>query len=284
MSEQKLISVITVTKNRTRSKIENAADSLLKQTDTKFEWLVISDGVDSDTGAAISQISQTALFPIRYWELDNPHPNQFGLCLGRNLGRHQARGKYLTYLDDDNSLTADFIATTKTFLQQNLGVKYFLPQARRSRGIWQGDKFQRRSSFISPQDNTTIAELIIHQQLFDSNGFVHLAENAPFWNPNYRIYCDYEYLLQCIQTWGEDRFKMMPNILVNYIQSERGVIGSSNYRDWASELRSILFDKSYSLLKKREYRSQLETLQRKYDALARQERAIPAFKRDKNQN
>jgi hypothetical protein len=83
--------------------------------------------------------------------------------------------------------------------------------------------------------------LITQRSLFDSNGFTHRCNNSLNWNPTYRIFCDYEFFLQCLdQSWKCDRtFKFLPEILVDYIQSTEGVIGASTYRDWADELLQL---------------------------------------------
>jgi hypothetical protein len=69
-----------------------------------------------------------------------------------------------------------------------------------------------------------------------SNGFTHYRDNCPQWNPDYRVFADYEYFLQSLGYWGSETFQIYSQVLVNYVQRSNGVIGQSNYQDWVSEL------------------------------------------------
>lgn len=96
--------------------------------------------------------------------------------------------------------------------------------------------------FISPSADTTLNDLVCQQALFDSNGFVHRRIGSPYWNPCYRVFCDYEFFLQCLgqskNAQGED-FLFRPEVLINYIQTTDGIIGQSGYGDWARELQQL---------------------------------------------
>jgi glycosyltransferase involved in cell wall biosynthesis len=261
----KLLTIITVTKNRPTQLINCAGNSLSKQKKFNFDWLVISDGECVSTKNAIKEFKTTCHFPVKYWAIPS-QPNQFGLCVGRNFGIAKAESQYITYLDDDNSFTTDFVDSIDKFLVANSSVNYCIPLANRTRGIWKNNQLKITSSFISPGENTTIAELVNHQQLFDSNGFVHSQANCPQWNSDYRIYCDYEYFLQCSNSWNPDSFAILPQVLVNYLQTTEGVIGQSNYNDWAIELERIIENAhNYSILQSNpEYIKSLRQLQQKY--------------------
>ncbi|MGB5634159.1 MAG: hypothetical protein WBM86_15455 [Waterburya sp.] len=117
-------------------------------------------------------------------------------------------------------------------------------------------------------------------RVVDSNGLTHHRQDAPRWNPNHRIYCDYEYFLQCLSLWGCNCFALNPQPLVEYIQSNQGIIGQSNYDDWAKELKQILANqKSYQILADNpEYLKALNSLQDKYQKKHQVKLNIPAFK------
>jgi hypothetical protein len=117
-----------------------------------------------------------------------------------------------------------------------------LPQQWRRRDVKRdGQTVKQGTPFVAPAPNTTIKDLITQRSLFDSNGFTHRSNNSLSWNPTYRIFCDYEFFLQCLdQRWKCARaFKLLPEILVDYIQTTEGVIGASTYRDWADELLQL---------------------------------------------
>ena len=271
------ISIVTVTRNRPQLLKNKALASLLGQTSLDFEWIVINDGGDLPTRNLIEQTSTN--FSLTYREIDRPNRG-FALCHGRNLGIKLAKNNLITYLDDDNALAADFVAAMNDFMAANSQALFAIPQQKRSRQVWQnGDIVVRGQTFISPKFDSTIADLVCHRELIDSNGFTHKRESAPIWNPNYRIYCDYEYFLQCLSLWGEDRFYLNSQPLVEYIQSNRGIIGQSNYGDWARELKQILDNAgNYQILIDRsQYLECLRSMQNKYSQKYRNQVDIPAF-------
>lgn len=272
------ISIITVTRNRPQLLKNKALASLKEQTSPDFEWIVINDGGDLETRNLIEQTSTN--FSLTYREIFH-RDRGFALCHGRNLGIKLAKNNLIAYLDDDNALASSFVAATTDFMAANPQIKFALPLQKRSRQVWQnGHIVVRGQTFISPKIDSTIADLVCHRELFDSNGFTHYCEDAPLWNPNYRIYCDYEYFLQCLSQWGGDCFCLNSQPLVEYIQSNQGVIGQSNYGDWAKELKQILDNaENYQILDDNcEYLECLHSLQNKYELKHEKQLNIPAFK------
>lgn len=242
------ISIITVTHNRANCLKEKALSSLLAQTRQDMTWIVINDGGDLKTRDLISNL--TPEFKVKYREIERPF-NSFGLCKGRNLGFKIATTPLVAYLDDDNFLKPSFVKEMVEFFSSNKTLKFSIPLQNRRREVWQqGKKVKESKEFVSPEVGTGLKELVTHQQLFDSNGLTHYRESAPQWNENYRIYCDYEYFLQCINQWGEEAFEINQRVLVEYIQTNQGIIGQSNLKDWALELGKIIkYNNDYSVLR-----------------------------------
>lgn len=213
---------------------------MLQQTVLDFEWIVINDGKDEATRKLI--LLTELPFAHQYLEIDHPQES-FGLCISRNLGIEAARGEYVCYLDDDNGLRPNFVTTLLTWIEQQPQYRIFLPQQWRRRDVLKdGQVIKQGTPFVSPNDKTTFEDLITQRSLFDSNGFTHRRMGAPKWNPRYRIFCDYEYFLQCVSqsdcAWGND-FIFNPEILVNYVQTTDGIIGQSGYGEWARELQQL---------------------------------------------
>lgn len=256
------ISIITATYNRPDKLYNVAFKSLLNQTDHNFEWVVINDGCNQQTREIMSTL--TAPFPIIYAEIEHSDIG-FGLCYARNAGLNLATGSLIAYLDDDNSFKKEFISGTKHFWQQHSFVKYSMTVQNRRRDVVSQEKTIRSSKvFISPSDpNCTLEQLITQQEIFDSNGFTHIPNSSLKWNPEYRIFADYEFLLQCQNLYGSSTFKLNPQVLVNYIQSSGGTIGCSHYGQWAEELKQII--SSFSFYSLESYQTErLEQLARIY--------------------
>ena len=228
------LSLITGTYQRPQILAQKALPSALVQdvSPSDFEWIVVNDGADPDTAALIQGLD--APFSVVHIPIRHP-ADGFGLCHARNAGLEAARGDVVAYLDDDNSLDPHFAAQTLQFFHAHPEIECCLPQQRRQRI----SSKKQGKPFISPTTNCTLPELIRHDQLFDSNGFTHRRVGAPRWNPEFRIFCDYEYFLQSLGLWGTGAFAVQPEVLVNYVQTTAGVIGQSRYGDWAQELESI---------------------------------------------
>jgi hypothetical protein len=132
---------------------------------------------------------------------------------------------------------------------------------------------------LSPTSDCTVEELISHQQLIDSNGFAHrnTKDLSLTWNPELKIYIDYEFLLKCICQWGRASFAINPSILVDYVQTNQGTIGKSSYQDWAKELEWIIARQEFYPCLKEQDLLTLDRLKDKYLSRHQQIRQIPAF-------
>lgn len=171
-----------------------------------------------------------------------PHPSSgFGLCHARNLGLAAAGGNLIAYLDDDNAIAPEFVEATCRFFDQHPTIMSSMVQQRRRRDKVNGAHLiQSGQTFVAPSVGTTIGDLVLQRELFDSNGFTHRRLTAPLWNPNCRIFADYEYLLRCISRWGRESFELNKAVLVDYVQRSDGIIGQSSYQDWAIDIEQIL--------------------------------------------
>ena len=98
------ITIFTPTYNR-RNLIERLYQSLLVQTVTNFEWLVIDDGSTDDTEKFFAKLSSTEHpFPIRYIKQNNG-----GKHRAINKGVQNANGELFFIVDSDDYLTENAI-------------------------------------------------------------------------------------------------------------------------------------------------------------------------------
>jgi glycosyltransferase involved in cell wall biosynthesis len=274
------ISIITATRDRSHTLQNKAIPSLLQQTDQDFEWVVVNDGADLQTRQVIDLLQTN--FPIVYREIEHTKKG-FGLAHGRNCGLEAATGDIVCYLDDDNSLAPGYIAAVKAFFCSNPQTSFSMVQQSRHRDVYQqGQLIRQGKTFISPTADCTVEDLILHRQLFDSNGFAHLRSGsisngksvAPKWNPDYRIFIDYEYFLRCLGCWGSEGFALVPEVLVDYVQSSEGIIGRSKYEEWAEEIDRLCTSGQYAALN---HESILELLSLARSWRRREGRGVSAF-------
>lgn len=94
-----MVSIIIPTYNRGHL-IERAIDSVLNQTYSSYEIIVIDDGSTDNTGNVIEAIGDDR---IRYIAL----PENQGVAHARNVGIREARYEYLAFLDSDDEWLPD---------------------------------------------------------------------------------------------------------------------------------------------------------------------------------
>ncbi|NET60616.1 MAG: glycosyltransferase [Symploca sp. SIO2E6] len=91
--------------------IKETINSVLKQTFTDFELLVINDGSQDSTLEVISSVSDSR---IRVFSYSNA-----GVCAARNRGIAEATGEYLSFIDADDLWTPDKLEAQLAALQAN---------------------------------------------------------------------------------------------------------------------------------------------------------------------
>lgn len=89
-----MISVIIPTYNRSNT-IRKSVESVLKQTYTDTEVIIVDDGSTDDTRQVVEEIDDRR---IRYHVLDK----NSGACAARNKGIELARGEYIAFHDSDD--------------------------------------------------------------------------------------------------------------------------------------------------------------------------------------
>jgi GT2 family glycosyltransferase/2-polyprenyl-3-methyl-5-hydroxy-6-metoxy-1,4-benzoquinol methylase/tetratricopeptide (TPR) repeat protein len=110
-SRNPLVSVIVPTFNR-RDTLKTALQSIIQQTFTDFEIIVINDaGIDVEDIVA-SFNARNNVSSIR-------HGKNRGLAAARNSGLGVARGKYIAYLDDDDRYACHHLETLVSFLEES---------------------------------------------------------------------------------------------------------------------------------------------------------------------
>lgn len=108
--ETPLISIVIPTYNAAKT-IERTLKSVLAQTYSNFEVLIINDGSKDETLEIISRIQDPRIQVFSYVNK--------GLSASRNRGITRANGKYITLLDADDMWTADKLEAQLNALQKN---------------------------------------------------------------------------------------------------------------------------------------------------------------------
>ncbi|TIR98974.1 MAG: glycosyltransferase family 2 protein, partial [Mesorhizobium sp.] len=105
-----LITVITPTHNR-RSQVVRAVESVLAQTLTRFEHIVVDDGSTDGTALALAEIRDPRLIYVgAKWR---------GANAARNAGIERARAPIVTFLDSDDVYLPDRLDRTLSHFDRN---------------------------------------------------------------------------------------------------------------------------------------------------------------------
>ena len=132
-----LISVIIPVYNAEKT-IKETIQSVLNQTFTNFELIIINADSTDKTLSIISQIKDE-----RIKVFDYPKAN---VAVNRNRGFKHATGDYITFLDADDLWTTDKLAAQYTALQSNpqAGVAYSWTNC-----IDENNKFLRKAAHVN---------------------------------------------------------------------------------------------------------------------------------------
>lgn len=152
-NDSPLISVIIPTYNR-RGYIVESVESVLRQSFSDFEILVVDDGSIDGTEEAVRPYADR----IRYLRQENR-----GAAAARNRGIREALGRYIAFMDSDDLSAPHHLQALHDFLARNSNFAMVI-----GNGAYLGGKFHNRSTVISPEKAKRLAEKGVSvRDLFD---------------------------------------------------------------------------------------------------------------------
>ena len=108
--------------------IKKAINSLLKQSYQNFELIIVDDGSTDETEELICETYTKEIASGKIVYQKNEHK---GAAAARNTGLSLAKGKWIAYLDTDNTIIKDFLKTYKQAIKKHPKNKIFYAQMRR---------------------------------------------------------------------------------------------------------------------------------------------------------
>lgn len=105
-----LFTILICTYERARI-LPKAVESVLRQTVQDFEIVVVDDGSQQDARGALEGFDDPRL---RVFSLQE----NGGVSRATNIGLEKARGRYVTFLDDDDEFVPHFLEETKRHLER----------------------------------------------------------------------------------------------------------------------------------------------------------------------
>ncbi|OHV88847.1 glycosyltransferase family 2 protein [Mesorhizobium sp. ORS 3428] len=148
-----LITVITPTHNR-RSQVIRAVESVLAQTLTRFEHIVVDDGSTDGTAAGLAQIHDPRLIYVgAKWR---------GANAARNAGIERARAPIVTFLDSDDVYLPDRLERTLARFDQNPSLEVLISSYVSVKGH-RNAKCVNREALL---DKSTLQRALVSQTIF----------------------------------------------------------------------------------------------------------------------
>jgi len=111
MNSAPLVSIITVTFNNA-DYLEQCIQSVLAQSLSDWEWLIINNGSNDGTAEILNELSDERIVLVNLNE-------NLGVSVGRNEGLKRMTGKLFTFLDGDDVLPLESLRSRAKILQED---------------------------------------------------------------------------------------------------------------------------------------------------------------------
>jgi glycosyltransferase involved in cell wall biosynthesis len=233
--QKPVISVITPTFNRAHT-VKKAIDSVLSQTYTKWELIIIDDGSTDKTKQVTESVQDKR---IKYFYKENGGPSS-----ARNHGVSRARGKWIMYLDSDDELLPRCMEIMLDWLERNPKAVFAIPRSTRTLELYENGKLVKSvdDSADTPPE-FTIRDIFDRNAGFSPNGFMHLRslfDEGMRWDEDLSLMEDWELMLSIGKKYPQG-FLYVPIVLQRYTQrfGSDNLVSKTRYSEWADAFEQI---------------------------------------------
>ena len=170
--------------------LERCVESILKQTYTNFELLLINDGSTDQSGALCDQLASKNE-NIKVFHIKNA-----GVSNARNIGIQHSRGEWITFIDSDDFITPDYLETLISVVDSDESIGFSiarlhhikngqiteLPDFSGKEEKWSTEQTMRELLTTTRTSFFPVAKLFKREIVssFTFNTDYHLAEDALF--------------------------------------------------------------------------------------------------------
>ena len=169
--------------------LERCVESILHQTYTNFELILINDGSTDSSGQICDDLAD------QYENIKVYHIENAGVSNARNVGIQLATGAWITFVDSDDFVTNDYLATLASAVEgENVGfviaplhhikngIVTDLPPYSGRKELWSTEETMKELLMTTKTSFFPVAKLFKRDLLVDEkfNTDYHLAEDALF--------------------------------------------------------------------------------------------------------
>ena len=237
-SKNPMISIIVPTFNRPLMLLE-ALDSIMKQTYTNFEIIVVND----DGVSVESEIKKFDKKKKIIYVVHNKNQDQ---ASARNTGLKIARGKYIAYLDDDDIYYPEHLETLLSFLEST-SYKVAYSDAYRAHQIKRGDSYEIVKRDV-PYSIDFSKDLLLVQNIAPVQCFMHeksCIEEVGFFDSTFTPHEDWEFWIRMSQKFN---FKHIKSITSEFRSRVDGSNMTSGRRNDFLRTMEIIYKKYENLV------------------------------------
>jgi glycosyltransferase involved in cell wall biosynthesis len=245
MIRQNTVSVVIPTRDRA-DLVARAVRSVLAQTYTDLEVVVVLDGPDANTERSLKDIRDPRL---RFITLAAP----VGAAQARNLGVDQAQGSWIAFLDDDDEWLPEKIelqmarAQSSRFLYPIVSCELF---ARKStyEVVWpRKEPTEPLSEYLLARNSWSYGEgLLSTITLLFPKDLFYLVR----FRPELRRHQDWDWMLRAAKQEGAGIEFVARPLEVWHQAENRGSISTAAYwrgsLEWADDNRNLMTDRAYA--------------------------------------
>lgn len=169
--------------------LERCVGSILQQTYTHFELILINDGSTDSSGQICDHLAS------QYENIKVYHIENAGVSNARNMGIQLATGSWVTFIDSDDFVTQDYLATLASAVEGvnvgfviaplhhiKNGIVTDLPPHSGKTELWSTEETMKELLMTTRTSFFPVAKLLKRDLLADEkfNTNYHLAEDALF--------------------------------------------------------------------------------------------------------
>jgi len=169
--------------------LERCVESILQQTYTHFELILINDGSTDSSGQICDHLAS------QYENIKVYHIENAGVSNARNMGIQLATGSWVTFIDSDDFVTKDYLATLASAVEGvnvgfviaplhhiKNGIVTDLPSHSGKTELWSTEETMKELLMTTRTSFFPVAKLFKRDLLADEkfNTNYHLAEDALF--------------------------------------------------------------------------------------------------------
>ena len=169
--------------------LERCVESILQQTYTHFELILINDGSTDSSGQICDHLAS------QYENIKVYHIENAGVSNARNMGIQLATGSWVTFIDSDDFVTQDYLATLASAVEGvnvgfviaplhhiKNGIVTVIPSHSGKTELWSTEETMKELLMTTRTSFFPVAKLFKRDLLADEkfNTNYHLAEDALF--------------------------------------------------------------------------------------------------------